>query len=297
MRASDRLTNNQVYSREELQTLFDNHDATINNGVFPLKGYDSIFLFITEHKPNDRSQFVDRLDGDILYWQGQSKGRTDRLIINHKLDGIELLVFYRERVKQYEHAGFRYEGPFEYISHHGQHPTSFVLYRVASVTDGVMVEDALARAASATGAGQGFQMSAAARKALEDYSMARAINHFAGAGWDIDPSVAANNPFDLRCTRINTPELHVEVKGTTTTGAGVLLTGKEVEHAREYYPNTALFIVAHVEVHEALDGSYAVSGGVDTCHHPWRVDDGLLKPIGYVYRLPAATLASGTRKP
>ena len=67
--------------------------------------------------------------GDTLYWQGQLSGRTDRLIIDHKVDGLELVVFYRDDPDRYAEAGFRYEGIFEYVQHTGSRPTSFVLRR------------------------------------------------------------------------------------------------------------------------------------------------------------------------
>jgi hypothetical protein len=86
-------------------------------------------LFVTEKKTSDRTQYVDKLEGDELLWQGQSLGRTDALVVEHLQKGLELLLFYRK--KKYEHpgAGFRYEGPFDYVSHHGAQPASFVLKR------------------------------------------------------------------------------------------------------------------------------------------------------------------------
>lgn len=118
-----------AYTREELSRILETDDATINTGVFRPKGFDSVLLFVTEKKTPDRTQYVDRLDGDELHWQGQSKGRTDALVIEHLQRGLELLLFYR--TEKYEHpgAGFRYEGLFDYVSHHGALPASFVLRR------------------------------------------------------------------------------------------------------------------------------------------------------------------------
>ena len=47
-------------------------DATINTGIFQPKGHDSVWLFVTEQKTPDRTQYVDRLDGDELRWEGQT---------------------------------------------------------------------------------------------------------------------------------------------------------------------------------------------------------------------------------
>ena len=127
--ASSLLRAGAIYSREELKQILATQDATINTGVFRPAGFDSVLLFVTKEKTKDRVQFVDRMDGDILYWQGQSKGRTDPLIIEHRPQGLELLVFYRE--KKYEHpgAGFRFEGRYSYVSHTGSEPADFVLKR------------------------------------------------------------------------------------------------------------------------------------------------------------------------
>ena len=133
-RASSRLTEGEIYSRKELQELFQTNDATIKNGVFPLKGYDSILLFVTENKPKNRTQYEDLLDDGILYWDGQKAGKTDRKIIEHEANGIELLVFYRKSQQEHPGSGFRYEGRFRYISHRGAHPAHFVLQHIPGAT-------------------------------------------------------------------------------------------------------------------------------------------------------------------
>ena len=84
---SKRLTPGEIYSRASLRSLFDISDATINNGVFPLKGSASIWLFVTEKKTGDRTPYRDLLEGDTLRWQGQMAGRTDGRIINHQAPG------------------------------------------------------------------------------------------------------------------------------------------------------------------------------------------------------------------
>lgn len=121
-----------VYTRNDLRELFDIRDMTLNNGVFRVKGTDEIWLFVTENKPVDREQYVDKLSGDLLYWQGQKLGRTDPLIIGHRQNCDLLLLFYRTAKYQFEGAGFVFEGPFEYVSHSGSSPTSFVLRRQAA---------------------------------------------------------------------------------------------------------------------------------------------------------------------
>ena len=129
LRSSDLLEPGQVYTRAELRKLFGVNDATINTGVFSPKGYNSIWLFITKQKTPDRTAYEDSLEGDTLYFQGQTSGRTDRKIIEHEAQGIELMLFYRREKYEYPGAGFSYEGTFRYVSHSGGAPTSFVLQR------------------------------------------------------------------------------------------------------------------------------------------------------------------------
>jgi hypothetical protein len=126
------LVRGKIYTRNNLRELFEIRDATLNNGVFHFKERHEVWLFVTENKPADREQYVDKLVGDSLYWQGQRMGRTDSLVIDHKRSGEELLLFYRRAKYEFEGAGFRYEGVFDYVSHSGSHPTNFVLRRTVS---------------------------------------------------------------------------------------------------------------------------------------------------------------------
>jgi hypothetical protein len=128
---NEALIRKNIYTRNNLRELFGIRDATLNNGVFHFEERREVWLFVTENKPADREQYIDKLIGDSLYWQGQRMGRTDSLIIDHKRTGEKLLLFYRRAKYEFEGAGFKYEGVFEYVSHSGSRPTSFVLRRAA----------------------------------------------------------------------------------------------------------------------------------------------------------------------
>jgi 5-methylcytosine-specific restriction protein A len=142
-KTSRQLTVGKVYTRDDLRKLFDIQDATLNTGIFQPRDSDSIWLFITEQKQSDRTQYHDLLRGDALDWDSQPSGRKDDLIIEHGRRGLEILVFYRKEKYQHPHAGFRYEGPFRYVSHSGRRPAHFVLAREgAAVT--VMFPDEVA---------------------------------------------------------------------------------------------------------------------------------------------------------
>ncbi len=140
VKTSESLVVGEIYSRNRLREMFGISDATINTGTFRPKGHDSVWMFVTENKTSDRTQYDDLLDNDVLHWDGQTMGRTDHWIIGHKDQGLELLLFYRKSKSEHPGAGFRYEGPFEYVSHKGRHPTRFTLRR-ASTFEGVVASD------------------------------------------------------------------------------------------------------------------------------------------------------------
>lgn len=133
VKTSTRLSLGKVYSRKDLQAIFDIKDATIRTGVFHPKGHNSIWLFVTEQKTPESTQYKDLLKGDILYWDGQKAGRTDTKVINHERDGVELILFYRKEKREHPNSAFRYEGPFVYFSHTGGNPSHFILRRQKGV--------------------------------------------------------------------------------------------------------------------------------------------------------------------
>lgn len=129
MYTSFHLVVGEVYTRKALRELFGITDKTVDTGIFRPKGHDSVWIFITEAKSADMTLYVDHLHGDVLEWQGQTAGRKDKLIIDHKYAGVELVVFYRGTKREYPGSGFLYLGTFEYVSHRGSHPTTFLLHR------------------------------------------------------------------------------------------------------------------------------------------------------------------------
>ncbi len=139
MRTSDFLVEGEIYTRDQLRETFAITDQTLNTGIFKPPGHDSIWLFITEKKTGGMTEYEDLLQGDKLYWQGQMAGLKDRQIIEHGSQSLELLVFYRPEKSTYPGSGFRFEGPFEYMSHSGMSPTSFVLRRgsIPSTAEGI----------------------------------------------------------------------------------------------------------------------------------------------------------------
>lgn len=290
MRTSDRLVIGKIYSRAALREMFEITDATINTGIFQPSGHGSVWLFVTEKKTPDRTQYEDKLDGDVLQWDGQMSGRKDNLIIEHQNRGLEILVFYRREKYEFADAGFRYDGPFEYVSHRGSQPAHFRLRRVSAEPEaeeyGLQreVEEAGAtylegRAAKARG--QGFVSSPELRNAIEWHAMATAKAYLESLGFVVEDTSAAR-PYDLLARRSD-EEIFVEVKGTTTAGDEIILTFNEVEHARRHKTECMLFILADVEVADGPDGPIA-TGGTRHVQWPWDVDAGQLAPISFKYR-------------
>ncbi len=130
---STRLAPKEIYSRAALAKFFGiSAGGSLSTGVFrPDKTrYKSVWLFVTEEKSAEMTQYVDRLDGNILHWQGQEQQYTDQLVITHEQQGLELLVFLRKHKRQYPHGAFVYEGAFEYVTHDkASKPTNFTLRR------------------------------------------------------------------------------------------------------------------------------------------------------------------------
>src|SRR5699024_10357012 len=98
-------------------------------GVFHPKDHGSVWLFVTDLKTPDRTQYINQLEGNVLRWQGQTQGRKDAIIREHRRRGLELLLFYRHSKYEFPVADFRYEGPFHYVSDEGEKPASFILTR------------------------------------------------------------------------------------------------------------------------------------------------------------------------
>jgi hypothetical protein len=146
----------------------------------------------------------------------------------------------------------------------------------------VAVEQAAGKAASKN-RGQGFLLDQEVKVAVETRAM-NAATEFYTASWNVE-DVHGNHSYDLVCRR-GDEVVHVEVKGTTTDGAEVILTPNEVKHAREYR-HTVLFVLSEIKVERAEDGTVAARGGVPHRYDPWNLDEGTLTPVGFRYQVPA----------
>ena len=101
---------------------------------------------------------------------------------------------------------------------------------------------------------------------------------FYGETWDVE-DVHGTESFDMICRRDYGQVKHVEVKGTTTDGAEVILTPNEISHARDNL-RSALFVLSNITVERAEHGTVIATGGTRHSYDPWRLDDGILTPPG-----------------
>ena len=131
--------------------------------------------------------------------------------------------------------------------------------------------------------GQGYEADPTVRRAIELAAMAAATDYFRGMGYEVHDH-STGHPYDLYCQAAG-GELHVEVKGTRSTGGEVVLTANEVEFARQHRDRMGLFVLHSVEVIDGPTGPTA-RGGVARVLLPWDVNGGSLRPISYRYGLP-----------
>ncbi|WP_203135980.1 MrcB family domain-containing protein [Microbacterium sp. JZ31] len=128
--------------------------------------------------------------------------------------------------------------------------------------------------------GQGFRVSKAEQKAIEQRAVDVATAHFEGAGWAVE-DVGLTESYDLDCRR-GEERLFVEVKGTTSPGASVILTRNEVALHREMHPSNALAVVSRIVLDKTAIPPSA-SGGLLRVVSPWSIADEDLTALAFTY--------------
>jgi len=136
--------------------------------------------------------------------------------------------------------------------------------------------------------GQGFEGSAALRKALEEYSMAAAKQYFAAEHYGLE-DVHKKRSYDL-IAMIEGQRTQIEVKGTRGDGTEVLLTAGEVREAESNAPNSLLFIVHNITVAGEDDDHPICSGGSIYICPRWRPDRRDLEAYRFFYRVPQGAI-------
>jgi hypothetical protein len=139
----------------------------------------------------------------------------------------------------------------------------------------------LAENEKAARSGQGLRVTPEQRRRIEDLAVKRATKHFENLGYAVE-NVGRSRSYDLDC-RKGTETLRVEVKGTQTDGASVILTPNEVSNAKKH--TTALFVLHSIRFLRI--GSYSIpTGGKPLVLNPWKIDThGTLQPLSYMYEI------------
>jgi hypothetical protein len=146
------------------------------------------------------------------------------------------------------------------------------------------VADAIAAVESVSNPRRKFgrRFTAAENAAIEERAVLVTCEHYADELGYKTEDVGAYESYDVRASR-GQEVVKVEVKGTTTDGAAVVLTRNEVNLHRVEYPNNALAVVRNITVDRSGDQPIA-TGGELVLVMPWKIDEGGLIPIAYDYR-------------
>jgi len=134
------------------------------------------------------------------------------------------------------------------------------------------------------GTGQGFGLTAQERHAVELCAMSRAEAYLHESGYTTT-DVSASESYDLLATNGQGQEYVVEVKGTTSGPAEIVLTINEVQLNQSRYPHTFL-IVVHGVCLDRSQGQPTASGGELLVIHPWRIEIEHLSPLSFRYQVP-----------
>ena len=112
-------------------------------------------------------------------------------------------------------------------------------------------------------------------------------------GKQLSRLVEKGKPVDLLCMpgsrcAEGARVIHVEAKGTTSSGSSVHLTRNEVADAREAGKSwrSDLFVVSGIELRQDASGAWLARGGEAALFERWSPSDEDLTPTDFVCRLP-----------
>lgn len=230
-------------------------------------------------------------DPNTKYWVNQSTANevANRVVIRYLISPNLPLWEGMTNVKVIEEKKLNIQQPYSQGSAFHVKPEQWEEIREAigewPIPEIVDAELAIAEVIGKKRSGQGFRIGVAERKEIENHAMQAAKSHYEEQGWSVT-DVSATCSYDLLCKRDNGEELHVEVKGTTSDGQQILLTRNEVEHARYRFPHVALFVLANIKIEQTPTREVQASGGEKLPIDPWNVDEGMLSPLAYAYKIP-----------
>jgi hypothetical protein len=147
------------------------------------------------------------------------------------------------------------------------------------------VSDAIAAVESVSNPRRKFgrpHFTAEENTAIEERAVLVTREHFENELGYKTEDVGAYESYDVRASK-GQEVIKVEVKGTTTAGAQVVLTRNEVSLHRAQHPHNALAVVRNITLDRGGDRPVA-SGGELVLMMPWSINEGELVPIAYDYR-------------
>lgn len=134
---------------------------------------------------------------------------------------------------------------------------------------------------SSSRGGQGFGLSAAQRKVVEDRAMQLAKGWLEANGFEDIQDVSATRSCDYTAIRGGIEHV-IEVKGTTAGFGTILLTANEVDLHRASNPHNVLIVAHSIDL---LETRIQASGGLLTVLEAWDVDATELRPLSYSCKL------------
>ena len=117
----------ESYSRRALAALWGYSSFhAISRGVVTPKDNNKIILFVTEEKQQSAEQYADRLNGNLLQWEGPNDHFAEDRMVKSKDTGDEIHVFHRAK----HHSDFTYLGQVEVLKHipRMERPSEFELF-------------------------------------------------------------------------------------------------------------------------------------------------------------------------
>jgi hypothetical protein len=102
-----------TYDRQELADLWGYAGAeALKRGVVTPREDNKIVLFVTENKAPSATQYEDRLNGDLLEWEGPNDHFAEDRIINADIANDEIYLFHRVNPNE----KFTYHGRLRFIN-------------------------------------------------------------------------------------------------------------------------------------------------------------------------------------
>jgi hypothetical protein len=133
--------------------------------------------------------------------------------------------------------------------------------------------------------GSGYMRDVEVKRAVERHAVGLAKALFEAEGYNC-MDVGATRSYDLHATRAG-QEIHVEVKGSTSTATTVELTSNEVSHSRSQLWQTQLIVVDEI-TWSRTSGKVVTSGGRLRVWLAWHAEPDRLAATRYRYQLPGA---------